>query len=1289
MSKIKIFHTADIQVEVRNSAPRYDEFKFMLSKMVDEIKATECNLVAICGDLTEYAVPNEVERKLLLEFINTVADIVDEVVIIKGNHDIIQQASRNTYLNNGQKTIVPDALDILLANPKKNIVYCPTSGVYESNMFNVDYLVWGQKHKYEPVPTKAYNPIEEYKLRSDRPTITLFHDCIRNAINFDGKPITGSDKRPDYKFVTPLVLAGDIHNPSICKLGDSTFTYCSSPIPRNFGEGDYFHNGLKVQNNAIKHGYNLVEFDDETGEFAIEFHPLQQYNMYQTIVLDRVFDLDKFKSLYEPYQSTHSNIKIRIKEDYERILTQLEDIIAIVKLRNQNPTIRIESGKDIQSDTITAEAIDVEKLISIDKIKEVAAEFVTRKVQGSKSIPKEDKNQVALDIVNIFNEELDYFERTNTTLDVVPISVEVSNFMALGDNIKIDFNRGITKVSGSNGTGKSTLYNVIKWLWTDFVYTSQKSNHKKENALILFNNKRPEVDMVEGKIIQLVNGEELVIHKTIERFWKSGTTIENKISESWMDYCDMPETHCTVTYQGKTYQDSEATDFLYSIFGSLSNILRTLFATAPSLFSIINTSSSDLNDEILFNLGLNFFEQMYARYDEIRDKAMSKVSKPACSIGEYNAFIDTRNSKINTIEEEVGKCQSNLDEVNKQIDVVTDAIQELVKQLSKYEQRDLDEAISSLNSIEASIKSDETIVNDEVEAIQRIRDAFVADNIEEQNTIVTAEHTKLEQELSTISAETDNAKHAIEVNEANIKVRRSEIIDEIRTEVETLKDEKHNLETELSQIEQQIKENDNHVTLQRHITDSNIKEAKQKHAALKERIELSISANKTSIANLEQSIKEAETEQVCSMCGRKHTEESFAFAHKSLPSFREQIERLEQEINTLGTKLTESEVEQTSLINQYNDEFEKFAEKYRLTNIAYENDIKKYKQRIDEINKVLADMKEALTKCLAEDQQLITLNHDIETAKETINSNTLHSKEITGKLTELSVLLETYAKRITEHANLVNRELALAEIKIRIATNKDKITQLNLHIMEMTDALRADATINTKIAENKIEQSKLKISADTIRNEIEKKRSDIKVLISQNESDEANIRNAIAYRIADSSMRIYKQIIGKSGLPTHIFSMIRQNLNDSLNEMLSGLGFVLNFNENNELKMIKIDDNMQIKQSVAFSSGMESTFLGLSLLYVLKTKNVSKKINVLFIDEVTGALNDGSDLSYAAKNYQERFKELIHKMKSQFNIFVIDHVIKDLDEDTRYEVVPTENGSLIEQIMNFDIVGLN
>ena len=88
----------------------------------------------------------------------------------------------------------------------------------------------------------------------------------------------------------------------------------------------------------------------------------------------------------------------------------------------------------------------------------------------------------------------------------------------------------------------------------------------------------------------------------------------------------------------------------------------------------------------------------------------------------------------------------------------------------------------------------------------------------------------------------------------------------------------------------------------------------------------------------------------------------------------------------------------------------------------------------------------------------------------------------------------------------------------------------------------------------------------------------------------------------------------------------------------------------------------------------------MSLLYVLKTKNVAKKVNILFIDEVTGALNDGTDLSYEASNYQELFKNLLHKMKKQFNIFIIDHVIKNLEEDQRLEVVPGTDGAEIVQI---------
>ena len=93
---LRIFHTADIQIEVRNSSPRYDEYLYMLNQLVE--KSNGYDIAILDGDLTEYATPNEVERQLLVDFVSKLKTSIKEIVIIKGNHDLIQRQSQNTYI---------------------------------------------------------------------------------------------------------------------------------------------------------------------------------------------------------------------------------------------------------------------------------------------------------------------------------------------------------------------------------------------------------------------------------------------------------------------------------------------------------------------------------------------------------------------------------------------------------------------------------------------------------------------------------------------------------------------------------------------------------------------------------------------------------------------------------------------------------------------------------------------------------------------------------------------------------------------------------------------------------------------------------------------------------------------------------------------------------------------------------------------------------------------------------------------------------------------------------------
>ena len=84
---------------------------------------------------------------------------------------------------------------------------------------------------------------------------------------------------------------------------------------------------------------------------------------------------------------------------------------------------------------------------------------------------------------------------------------------------------------------------------------------------------------------------------------------------------------------------------------------------------------------------------------------------------------------------------------------------------------------------------------------------------------------------------------------------------------------------------------------------------------------------------------------------------------------------------------------------------------------------------------------------------------------------------------------------------------------------------------------------------------------------------------------------------------------------------------------------------------------------------METTYLSLALVYTIHLLNVKNSISHIFIDEISGTLNDGKDLSYEAKNYKEMLVLVLNKFKDK-SIFIIDHNIENLFETITYEVQP-------------------
>jgi hypothetical protein len=168
------------------------------------------------------------------------------------------------------------------------------------------------------------------------------------------------------------------------------------------------------------------------------------------------------------------------------------------------------------------------------------------------------------------------------------------------------------------------------------------------------------------------------------------------------------------------------------------------------------------------------------------------------------------------------------------------------------------------------------------------------------------------------------------------------------------------------------------------------------------------------------------------------------------------------------------------------------------------------------------------------------------------------------------------------------------------------------------------------------------------------------------------------YRIAESSLKLYKKLLSKDGLPKHIFSAIVPIINQLLNNHLSSVDFRLIFHPDYlDLRFIDIKRNTM--RPIQFISGMQETIVGLSITALLIVLNQSTKYNLMFIDEVSGKVTDGSQLTYESKNYKNILRSFIHDLSEVISIYIIDPVLVYKNERL-LEVRPDEDGSTITEI---------
>lgn len=1312
--KLKIIHYADIQVEIRTSgtgSQRLFEFTDSLRRMESIIKDEAPQIVVIAGDVFEFQATNGEETKLFGEHLNTITQYTDRVIIIPGNHDIRQ---RGIALNDiDTRRNISDSIHSVVGNIQNDkISYYDETGFYDDPVHNVTWAVWSQRTKWNmDGRDRPYSPWDIYEKPLGN-IIELFHDPRKGAIGFNRKSYEHFEEYPITldSFQANTILAGDIHAPEIIWFGNNEerlFTYSSSLVMRNFGEGDYYDNTHRYVLGNLQHGYNIVEYDtDNNRATSCTFHRLTPTVNRYTIKIDDKFNFDiDIKRLVLDDPAPMNKVRIECQTSIKKF-TEYQGALVEHLQKNYNiDTIEFTYGADvIEMDTEYGDDdLDVSELMSTENLRDLSKKYIDTIVDKTKSIDESDKEEAKELINGMFMEELlkINFDKSREVIGIHRLVAK--NFMNFGTDVLVDFDSlgRIVRISGTNGLGKTTIFRAIKWVLTDKMDAGQNDRNKKENYFAVFND-HSGLDEVFVQLDFTVNKDMHTLSKTLTREWKRGkSSKDNNID----DLRTTPKLAYQLTSQTMNSDNTEEVEnYLKSII-SYEELDRFVFVDMDTLTNLIKMPSEDLGGLILEEIGLDFVNDLLLNYDDVRDSKLDKLKKPS---EEVDVLID----RLTTLK---GKIELLNIESSEKVETCT----KLVDRVNRYKLR-IDEATQSLHKVETVevIQREITLISDKL--VELIGDRST---IQEQLTTKQANVGSLEKlndekillsgVIQTKRGEVDNNVNNINNLEQNIDSKKGDAKKLLEREQENQQNKIGGEEGKISKLELKIAKIDLETAEEKQaVKDSrqNTIDGLQKmnghlhteHSKVNEKRDLAnanlgkleikeISLTKDIESNAEK-IKNLSNEKTCTACKQDLNETHLEHIRKDVEELQTTISKDEKLLDFVETKIAEMRLEAISHFKEANS-----------INIKIEdnrNEIRKIQREITE--GVLPDniLELIVGNELRKDGirgEIITIQNTIESIKRDIVEHVKQSidyKEIIQQIQdfrsrinvfkESNIVIEDSITKEQQNLNNCNGEIvevvktneAISNLKELLNDKNNAIVILESKCKEKQADLKL-AHINVPILANIKE---IETNIDNVTTDIEDKKNEINelskqvhtytVLIEQTITD---IEDARRYRVFSSSMRLYKQLLGKKGLPVFIFSHIIPMLNKKMNELLNSVKFRLMFDK--ETLTLKFHDiEKGVSRSVKFTSGMENTIIGLTLVHVIRKINNSKKFDAIFIDEISGKLNSGKDLEYDAPNYQKIVSDFLVELSKDMKVFIVDHVL-ELDSFDVISVYPEDNGT--------------
>ncbi len=1296
----KIIHTADVQVKCRNEVQRKFTEK-CLRNIEEALIKTGASIYVISGDCFEFGnrknKVSDSERIVFFQHIKNVTEIdtVKEIVIIDGNHDYVTTKFEEDFFKSLEF--------VKLINSTGKIKYFDKSGRYQSSINDIVYTIYAITDSYqthqellnsEPVP-------------QDKINIVLWHGMLQEYVKDSGLPIPENKISELYSMdnfdKNSIIMAGDIHVPYTKKSVErnSIFCYPSSPLEHTFGEGwtisiDSKHNRAKP---GKEHSVVYWELDNSlpTKIKTAGIYKESPINTVRhiTVELDPEAHVDSLLLGFE-YMIRHQcepeglgkniehfNFKLKMstkfledeskfyevlnkhlpKRNYELICDydkkgnideyQVSDdpvIQGIVenKLQELDNEIADEDGpKEV---SLSKDNLD-RLLLKNEDIQAIFDKIVEENLTRSK-IESEYIEDVRKQISEIFTTELNKDQRDNVHYKIELDKIGTNNFMLLGENIIDLRTKGTTRILGTNDIGKTTLYNMVRFVVTGDAFEGLAKNQSNKNALLCFNKFRPDIKFVEVFMEMRINSHPVTIKRRLELV--SDTQVDKQLAVINHD-------------MDKVYEQEQAQKYLDTWFGDTLDNIAIINST--KLEKLLKSPSKELNNLILKYLGVEYLDKLEEGLDGI--KTLLARTKPTNTKEQVQEAIDNvrteieskanilaqiEDEEIPTLKEQHSKLETDLETHNTRLQNFGN-VPELIKKVDVQ----IETTSRLINNFEILGLGELKDLSELVEPTQPNYDELQT-KIETSKSELEGINNKIKTEIADIRSGFDNAldsaKEDCEVYKNGLVAIHEALINKVN--------EQHKIiNTKLENAHEKIEE---------------VLERKTKAQAKIEEIEGNIALFESGFCpTCKQPV-----DKLCHVEGEETLTEYKEDLNKLLEleaRVRDIIANRKHDINIISgvTKYTFEQVPE--LINYLNNNLK---DKFETLNETDINDYTKLiqglgekKVRIHELNVVIQRMNSGDSSSwfdLLNIEYPDTVEKFAELTKQRIDiKNTFdrYQQEYETIKTEFETKKEEYLTKKQEYLDYNQRiqetNKEVEEHNQKLKTYHSDMERLQKEKAGLEESLpRYNEILDDKMVV-KDELSKVTESLNMALTNVSGINSEIARFEAKIESLEKEYRAVIEYHVTNVVWKLYNKII-KKDFKTAIFDYYRTFLNRTLNHLLSGVNFKLIWDNNLDLVFNNIKSGVGSDIKVQSASGMVTSFMGLSLIYTLHILNTRNDISHIFIDELSGAFNDGSNLSYQANNYHDLFVKMLHKFNDK-SIFIVDHHIENLEEVRSFEVV--------------------